>query len=132
MVSTELAWAAGFFDGEGTTFLRKERRHKGGTTGKMYPLTSPVLSVAQVELEPLDRFARAVDGRRPGGPYKPRNDRSRPYHRWDACGRPSVHRILSLLWPYLSGPKKEQAREVWREMRRLRTPKSPALPELPE
>jgi len=129
---TEIAWAAGFFDGEGSVFVNRIKRQKGGTTGKMYPVVSVSLSISQVEPEPLERFTRAVGGRKPMGPYKPRHANAKPYYRWDACGRPSVHRVLCLLWPYMSGPKKRQARKVWATLKDLRTNKSPVLPPLPE
>ncbi len=135
-MSTELAWAAGFFDGEGSVFVSRQKhvRHAaepGRTPGKVYPVTSPCVSVSQVEPEPLARFARAVGGRKPTGPYKPRGPRSNPYYRWDAVGRPSVHRVLSLLWPYLSEPKRRQARRVWADLEASRGKKSPPLPALP-
>lgn len=47
-------------------------------------------------------------------------------------GRPSSHRVLLLLWPYLSEPKQEQAYAVWDELAKLQRPKSPLLPPLPE
>lgn len=135
---TELAWAAGFFDGEGSIFVnhqvvpRKRRAEGERPPGPPYQVNTPVLSVSQVEFQPLERFARAVSGRTPTGPYKPRSARSRPYYRWDASGRPSTHRVLSLLWPYMSEPKKAQARRVWAELEALTQPKSPPLPALPE
>lgn len=126
-----MAWAAGFFDGEGSTFLRLTRRHKGGTTGKDYPLTTVEMSVAQVRPEPLRRFHGIVGAGKMGGPYGGSGNR-RPSYRWNTAGRPSAARVLTLLWPYLSEPKKEQARRVWAELAARRGPKSPQLPALPE
>lgn len=130
----ELAWAAGFFDGEGSVFVNRKRnvRRSGRPGSEPYNTVSVCLSVSQVEPAPLIRFADAVGGRRPTGPYKPRSVNSRPYYRWDAMGRPSVHRVLVTLWPYLTEPKRAQARRVWLELEALRRPKSPPLPELPE
>lgn len=126
----EIAWAAGFFDGEGSVFVN-HKKAIGGTTGKVYIINSPCLSVSQVDRRPLDRFATAVGGRIPTGPYKPRSASSNSYYKWDASGRPSVHRVLVQLWDYLSEPKREQAQRVWAELARLKTPKSPPLPLLP-
>ena len=133
-MSAELAWAAGFFDGEGSVFVNHISRvpHPDRPGNPGYPCVSVTMSVSQVEPQPLTRFAAAVSGRRPTGPYKTRHAKGRPYYRWDACGRPSVHRILLLLWPYLSDPKKAQARRAWNELLRLKKIKSPALPALPD
>lgn len=128
----ELAWAAGFFDGEGSVFVNQGHTTHAHRPGKpRYPCVSPIASVCGCELQPLDRFARAVGGRVPTGPYKPRKVGHRPYYRWDACGRPSVHRVLSKLWPYLSTPKRQQALRVWETLARVRTKKSPILFPLP-
>jgi hypothetical protein len=129
----ELAWAAGFFDGEGSVFVNRQKRvpHRTRANPALYDITSPNASVAQVELAPLERFAKAVGGRAPSGPYKTRNVNANLYYRWDACGRPSVHRMLVLLWPYLCAPKRAQAHAVWAELERLKRPKSPPLPPLP-
>lgn len=129
---TELAWAAGFFDGEGSVFTRHTARHKGGTTGKDYPLTTVEMSMSQIRIEPIARFLKAVGVGKQAGPYQQKNVKGKPYWRWSTAGRPSAHRVLSILWPYLSLPKQEQAHRVWAELDRLKTLKSPKLPPLPE
>ncbi len=129
MSVTEIAWAAGFFDGEGSVFVRHTRRHKGGT-GKDYPLTTVEVSLAQVRPEPILRFHNAMGFGKVGGPYGGRKNHS-PYFRWNTAGRPSAHRLAVMLWPYLSSPKREQFRRCWEELALLKTPKSPVLPELP-
>lgn len=133
MNDTELAWAAGFFDGEGSAFVNHQRKvpHKDRANPASYDITTPVLSVCQVDVRPLLRFSKAVNGRKPTGPYKHKKEGHNKYYRWDACGRPSVHRIVTLLWPYLSEPKKEQIRKVWEELMRLKGKKSPELQPLP-
>ena len=133
-MSLELAWAAGFFDGEGTVFVNHQKRvpHPARKNPARYDITSPVISVSQVEYQPLERFAKAVAGRKPTGPYKQKTENSRAYYRWDACGRPSVLRILGLLWPYMSQPKRDQARRAWAELEKCKGPKSPVLYPLPE
>lgn len=130
-VRTERAWAAGFFDGEGTIFLRRTARHKGGTTGKYYPLTTVEMAVAQVRPEPLRRFRKVIGFGKFGGPYNHKQKNHRPYYRWLTAGRPHCHEALSILWPYMSEPKKQQARKVWKLLKRLKTKRSPALKELP-
>lgn len=129
---TELAWAAGFFDGEGSIFVNHVERskHRDRVGCPVYRCTSPVLSIAHVRREPLDRFCVAVGGR-VRGPYKPRTAKAKPYHRWEASGRASVHRVITLLWRYLSAPKREQTCRVWVELEACRGKKSPYLPPLP-
>jgi hypothetical protein len=126
----EMAWAAGFFDGEGSTFVLRHKQSRGGT-GRLYPCVSVGISVCQTDRRPLDRFVAALGLGKVRGPYRPRGNQ-RPYFRWERAGRPSVHRALVRLWPYLSDPKKEQARRVWAELLSLRGKKSPRLPKLPE
>ena len=87
---TELAWAAGFFDGEGCT-----------TTVN----GSASIVVVQKDRRPLDRFARALGGN-VGGPYGPYGKGCAMY-RWQATGK-RAKEVMDLLWPFLSDPKKEQ------------------------
>lgn len=91
----ELAWAAGFFDGEGTTsgliYMNPQSRHF-------------TLSVAQVELQPLERFRKAVGGM--GTIYW----RER-IHCYAINGADAKH-ALDLLWPYMSEPKRKQATQA--------------------
>lgn len=129
----ELAWAAGFFDGEGSIFVNhlKRTRHKERTNPAVYPCTSPIASISQCDIRPLLRWQRAVGGRMPSGPYTPRTANSNPYWRWDANGRPSVCRTMTLIWPFLSEPKREQAYRTWDTLFYAIGKKSPALPPLP-
>ena len=132
--NTELIWAAGFFDGEGCIMVRTDTgSHKERIKQTTYTSVSPALSVAQVDPRPLYRFARAVNGREPGGPYKHKNVTHSEYYRWDSSGGREVHRILMLLWPYLSEPKKEQALGVWKAVQEKRVgPKNQPLKPLPD
>lgn len=127
----EVAWAAGFFDGEGSVFVTRKRNVKRTGREGLVDVNTVGISVCQVDRRPLDRFRAVVGGPNVRGPYKPKTANSNEYYRWQAEGRPSVHRVLVILWPYLSEPKKEQARRVWAELATLQRPKSPPLPELP-
>lgn len=91
----ELAWAAGFFDGEGSV-------HFAGASNLCY------VSVGQKDRRPLQRFRDAVDVGNINGPYS--NARGSWYH-WSVGGRKAA-RVLKLLWPYLSEPKREKAQLV--------------------
>jgi hypothetical protein len=92
----ELAWAAGFFDGEGTTgaYLHDGRLVIG-------------MSISQVQLEPLMRFQRAVGGL---GHVGGRANRS--LNQWQTRKFEHVQAVIAFLWTFLSGPKREQARRA--------------------
>jgi|SRR5579859_4384155 len=126
----KLSWAAGFFDGEGSVYIRHTTKHKGGN-GRYYPLLTVEMSLSQVEPHPLRRFKKIVNTGKLGGPYKPRKKNAKPYYKWQTAGRPSTRKVLLLLWPYLSNPKKIQAKRCWKELLEKRTKKSPKLQELP-
>jgi len=94
---TELAWAAGFFDGEGHT-----RNVRGAV----------MIQIGQVTREELDRFQRAVGVGRVLGPYQ----RSRfgvpsqPLHFYYATSYAEVQHVIAQMWSWLSSAKREQAR----------------------
>ena len=92
---TELAWAAGFFDGEGTTCKTKTAYRVGSVATR--------LSVPQKGIECLTRFQKAVGGQ--GKIY----DRKCKVSIFAVAVLENVDAVLTLLWPYLSEPKKEQA-----------------------
>lgn len=93
---TELAWAAGFFDGEGSTIF--------------VPTTSGdrlMATVGQVDRRNLARFQRAVDGI--GSIGKARAlPRRQPYSHWTAYNRSAMH-VIALLSQFLGPAKSEQA-----------------------
>jgi hypothetical protein len=96
MEDTELAWAAGFFDGEGcvTGFI---------TRGGEFNLN---LIVAQSSTtEHLERFRDAVGYGTISGPYSRDDDsRRQPSFHWNCSGRRG-HAVMALLRPYLCSPK---------------------------
>lgn len=94
----ELAWAAGFFDGEGHMAARKWRTSQIG--------------VGQSEVSTLVRFQRAVRGI--GcvyGPYRAANS-PRPTYRWQIASFEGCQAVIAMLWPFLSEPKRDQARRL--------------------
>ena len=90
----ELAWAAGFFDGEGTTSCLRARRDK-------YIYIR--MSIAQKFPELLEKFRDIVG-------YGKVYSNSRGMYSWDCYKQSDVPKVLTLLWPYLSEIKKKQAR----------------------
>jgi len=112
--NTEIAWAAGFFDGEGST--KKIRYHYKSKNGKpQSPNRNVCMSVCQTDTETLNRFLKAVHGLgRINGPYQYKPNR-RPYWTWStSCA--SAKKVFSILKPYLSSVKKRQYKIVTEEL----------------
>jgi len=106
----ELAWAAGFFDGEGSI---------GGYSNPEEAHISFVLRVYQTERTTLDRFHKAVlDIGAVNGPYfrQDRKEHHKPAYMYSVCGHPQVQAVIALLWPFLSQPKKNQTRKALRRL----------------
>lgn len=98
---TERAWAAGFFDGEGTTCVING-----------WHLS---LSIGQVGREVLDRF-NAATGNLCSiyGPYDVPNPRDsslkcQPQHQLATRSGAKVQQVVALMWDYLGTVKREQA-----------------------
>lgn len=98
MLELELAWAAGFFDGEGSTC-------NGNAPNGRLQLQ---MQVVQVDRRPLDRFLAAVEAGTIYGPYQPRQAHWQPKYRWIVRGIEEVTGVAAKLFPYLSEPKQEQ------------------------
>lgn len=110
----ELAWAAGFFDGEGTITLtgRRAVRHHNF----MVAIKQSVGSDAAVP-DVLARFQAAVGAGKIGGPYIDRPTRQgfspnrRPSFTWYAIDA-EADLVLARLWPQLGSVKRAQAARV--------------------
>lgn len=103
--SHELAWAAGFFDGEGSPYLTRYGSPRRA---------APNAEVNQLRREPLDRFRAAVGDLgsmrlRPD----PKQRRPRPMWSWYVRNWRTTQAVLTLLWPYLGVVKREQASAVF-------------------
>jgi len=98
----ELAWAAGFFDGEGSTFVLGKLKH-------------PKISITQAPDPPdgkppavLDRFYRAVgEIGNVEGPYQEKTGELKWFY--VANGHEMVQAVITLLWTRLGTVKREQA-----------------------
>lgn len=100
---TEVAWAAGFFDGEGNVSVTNKRLNS----------RTIMVQIGQVDREVLDRFKAAVGGvGNVNGPYdrtrSSGNPNHRPYFQYSCSNKDGVQHIIDTLWPYLSSPKREQ------------------------
>jgi hypothetical protein len=111
----ELAWAAGFFDGEGTiTYTSRNtlvsgRRRAGDLYVGVDQAVSPHDGIDGTPPPVLVRFAAAMGGGALKGPYHypPR----RPLFKW-YVRNDEADRVLALLWPFLSATKRRQALAV--------------------
>lgn len=120
----ELAWAAGFFDGEGCT---SGGRKLGGRKGYVRPYPFVVLQITQTNLDLLERFRAAVASiGNINGPYDSKSPKRginpRPQYQWFAGNWAKSQAVLALLWTYLSEEKRTQAHHwfsnfhtAWRE-----------------
>lgn len=95
----QLAWAAGFFVGEGNF-----GNHKGNS--------SPVVNISQLERAPLDRFNAATGDLGTIYAYEHdfnRNGNQLQMHRYRATSFEKCQAIAAMLWPWLSPWKQNQA-----------------------
>jgi hypothetical protein len=103
----ELAWAAGFFDGEGCTSLAVCRRD-----GKIISYKAHVC-IAQVQAEPLIRFRNAVNIGKVYGPYKKESPNQQPQYRYSIQSKDGTKEVIRQLRPYLCSIKIAQAERVF-------------------
>ncbi len=106
--SEELAWAGGFFDGEGSTYLEKHRTHKGYLVPRLHVSQSSEAGIAPalVRLKAALGDLGTISGEHPG------KGNHRPYRRWRAFTPAAVSLGLHRLWPFLGDLKRAQARVV--------------------
>lgn len=89
----ELAWAAGFFDGEGGTYVQHNARTR------LYLK----LIVGQKHRAPLDRMRKAFGG------IGNVTQRGQGLYTYQITRQEDVHLALEMMWPYLCDVKREQA-----------------------
>ena len=100
---TELAWAAGFFDGEGHISLRN--------SGKGFKRIA--VQAAQIDRQVLDRFQKAVGVGHVYGPYTPKAKTRKPYFGWQTTGGlEQAQHAIAMLWNWLSPVKKAQGKKA--------------------
>ena len=114
-VEAELAWAAGFFDGEGSTYFQLRKQQKGRQRQYGY-LT---LSLNQTDPETLERFRDAVGIGSVYGPYNQKKDKWSPFWRYTIHNK-DVDAVLTLLWPFLGTVKREQALAAYEKQKPYR------------
>jgi hypothetical protein len=94
LLETDIAWAAGLFEGEGCISIRRR-----------YPFYVQ-LSVISTDLDVLQRFAGIAADIAAGHPIKPvtmtvqATDKHRAQYRWATARRHAVRKILTALNPW--------------------------------
>jgi len=97
------AWAAGFFEGDGTIGA-----YPNGRGSAKRVLTASIAQAAECGLPSvLTRFRDIAGEGRIYGPITPRGWSRLPQYRWQARGAAAA-RIATILLPWLVGPKREQ------------------------
>ena len=108
---TELAWAAGFFDGEGCVhYSWRKPRNPNCTPTLMYGI-----SIGQTDKRVLTRFMKAVGEGNVTGPFlrKPPRKPVWTYHCVSQRGMTEIHKLLC---PYLSSIKQQQFKKTFSEL----------------
>lgn len=98
----ELAWAAGFYDGEGGCYAHLDKRDGS---------VRIQISLKQVDIRPLERFKSAVGVGNIRGPYQGNKAYHQGQYRWYAYSQ-NAYTFLEKIYDYLSEPKKEQINKV--------------------
>ena len=103
----ELAWAGGFFSGEGCTVchIHKTRNER----------PYPFIHINQIHEEELIRFNDAIGNLgNVIGPYIKKSNKLSKKPMWaiNCYGYEKTKHILEMLWPYLSKAKQEQGLRV--------------------
>lgn len=101
----ELAWAAGFVDGEGHFGLHKTKVRPTDERG----YASLELTAAQCDRQVLDRLQAALGLGTIGGPYTKKKENWRQSYLFYVNGFDKTKCAIELLMPWLSPVKKEQA-----------------------
>lgn len=100
-MSCELAWAAGFFDGEGSVGLYASGRGFYGENPPRYPK----VTIANTEVILLERFRLAVGVGKVYGPKVCKNPKWKDRYDYRLDGVEKVGYLFMILKPYL-GPTK--------------------------
>jgi hypothetical protein len=105
-LDAERAWAAGFFDGEGSISV-------GGSSLEPPAYRQPSMEIPQSSADgvpdSLVRFQGVVQAGSITGPHPPRNPWAKlPSYRWELGGHRKVEMVCGVLWPWLGNVKRMQ------------------------
>ena len=102
MKKTDLAYAAGLFDGEGCITITKQYYKKADGSKSYFHVLR--LTVGMTDDWPIQWLADHLAGNI--SPHKPTNKKYRMQWRWEARGR-QAERALRLMMPWLKVKKKQ-------------------------
>ena len=104
MRDSEIAWAAGFLDGEGSFSCKSNSRSKKDPS-RTYP--NFMFHVTQVARSPLERLVDLF-GLKIYGPYRQKNrPTTKPFFYYQCRGKRAEHAFLEMV-PHMSKEKAEQ------------------------
>lgn len=106
-IATEIAWCAGFFDGEGSCCLRRYKNQGCGISLQIKQTKGPDL---------LDRV-QSILGGKVYGPYQQKNRNHSEYWDWRLDSYYSVANAYNLLYDYLGDVKRSQIESKLQEFR---------------
>lgn len=104
MLDTDIAWAAGFFDGEGCITLAKHYSHHRTNRTQTKVIT---VFTNQIDPRPLMRMQSILGGSLYLNKHAPSSGTKRAISFWKCTSKKAEH-ALTLMLPYLVG-KREQA-----------------------
>jgi hypothetical protein len=106
MEKTDIAWAAGLFEGEGTWIVRPPRGR--GTK------TTTVVMLQMCDRDVVERFASIMEcGKVTQGDRRwEQNPKHRPIWRWTTAKRTDCLRVAEMLMPYLGERRRAKALEI--------------------
>jgi len=101
------SWAAGLYDGEGSSYLLDHRSHVGYQIGEMAMTQSGLGEAPEV----LRRFILVMATGHINGPYA-QEGATMDVYRWKANARADIEKTIDEMWPWLGAVKRSQARAV--------------------
>lgn len=109
---TDIAWAAGFLEGEGNfNFTNRSPAGSGRISGTVH------LSAAQKEREPLDKLLRILGGKEPRQYHGLGPNKDKDAWVWRMFGASAVG-VMFTLYPHMSARRRQQIRRAlaaWRQ-----------------
>lgn len=110
MKKSDLAWAAGLFEGEGCfSFRTSYNNHKNG---QIYTQYQPTAQISMTDIEILERFLRIIKVGYINGPYQYKPITRKPIWIWRCVTVPDVKAVLNLLKPWLGKRRLQKAKVV--------------------
>lgn len=108
----EIAWAAGFYEGEGSIWGGYPKYNNGPNNRGRRRTPTFKISIVQVDQEPLLKFQKIFPFAALRGPYRHRNPNHRPYWKLDIDGFEKTLAVFEAIQPWLSGRRRSQAQRV--------------------